>query len=143
MSAGPLELIVLGFEGDNFRGEIAKAIEEAESKGSVRVVDLIFVLKSPDGGITAMEIEDAQPFAADFESLTRDVRGLLTEEDAMTIAELLPPNTAALAAVIEHTWATQISEAVSRAGGRMLASQRIRPDSIDSISDEIDALIRA
>ena len=61
----------------------------------------------------------------------------------MTIADLLPPNTAALAAVIEHTWATQISEAVSRAGGRMLASQRIRPDSIDSISDEIDALIRA
>ena len=143
MSAGPLELIVLGFESGNFRGEIAKAIEDAESTGSVRVVDLIFVLKSPNGSITAMEIEDAQPFAADFQSLTRDVHGLLTEEDAMTIAELLPPNTAALAAIIEHTWATQISDAVKRAGGRMLASQRIRPDAIDSISDEIDALIRA
>jgi uncharacterized membrane protein len=143
MTAGPFELIVLGFEGDHFKGEIARAIQEAEAAGSVRVVDLVFVLKSTDGRVSAMEIEDAQPFAPEFEDLERDVRGLLTEEDAITIAELLPPNTAALAAVIEHTWASKISEAVGRAGGRMLASQRISPNSIDAVSDEIEALIGA
>lgn len=143
MTAGPFELVVLGFEGNNFKGEIAKAIQEAESTGSVRVVDLVFVIKSPEGAITAMEIEDAQPFAPEFQVLERDVKGLLTEEDAMTIAQLLPPNTAALAAVIEHTWASKISEAVRNAGGRMLASQRISPDSIDAVGDEIEALIGA
>jgi uncharacterized membrane protein len=143
MTAGPFELIVLGFEGNNFKGEIAKAIQEAESTGSVRVVDLVFVIKAPDGAITAMEIEDAQPFAPEFQALERDVKGLLTEDDAMTVAELLPPNTAALAVVIEHTWASKISEAVRNAGGRMLASQRISPDSIDAVSDEIEALIGA
>ena len=143
MTAGPFELVVLGFEGNNFKGEIARAIQEAESTGSVRVVDLVFVIKSPEGAITAMEIEDAQPFAPEFQALERDVKGLLTEEDAMTIAQLLPPNTAALAAVIEHTWAGKISEAVRAAGGRMLASQRISPDSIDAVGDEIDALIGA
>ena len=143
MTAGPFELVVLGFEGDQFKGEIARAIQEAEAAGSVRVVDLVFVLKSADGAVTAMEIEDAQPFAPEFEALERDVRGLLTEEDAMSIADLIPPNTAALAAVIEHTWAGKISEAVRLAGGRMIASQRIDPDSVDAVSDEIEALIGA
>ena len=143
MTAGPFELVVLGFEGEHFNGEIARAIQEAEAAGSVRVVDLVFVIKSADGAITAMEIEDAQPFAPEFEALERDVRGLLTEEDAMAVAELLPPNTAALAAVIEHTWASKISEAVRRAGGRMIASQRIDPDSVDAVGDEIEALIGA
>ena len=143
MTAGPFELIVLGFEGNNFKGEIANAIQEAESAGSIRVVDLVLVMKSTDGAITAMEIEDAQPFAPEFQALERDVKGLLTEDDAMTVAELLPPNTAALAVVIEHTWAARISEAVRNAGGRMLANQRISPDSIDAVSDEIEALIGA
>ena len=143
MTAGPFELVVLGFEGEHFNGEIARAIQEAEAAGSVRVVDLVFVIKSADGTITAMEIEDAQPFAPEFEALERDVRGLLTEEDAMSVADLLPPNTAALAAVIEHTWASKISEAVRRAGGRMIASQRIDPDSVDAVGDEIEALIGA
>lgn len=143
MSTGPLELYVLGFEGNNFRGEIAKAIEEAEASGSVRVVDLIFVLKDKDGKVTAIEVEDAQPFAAEFKSLEADARGLLTEEDAMTLGELLPPNTAALAAVIEHVWASQIAEAVRRAGGRVLVSERISQDSIDPISAELEARMSA
>ena len=141
MTAGPLELIVLGFEGTEFKGEIAGAIQQAESTGSVRVVDLVFVIKSAEGAITAMEIEDVQPFAPEFQALERDVKGLLTEDDAMTVADLLPPNAAALAVVIEHTWAGKISDALRDAGGRMFASQRINPDSIDAVSEEIEALI--
>ena len=142
MSVGPLELMILGFEGNNFRGEIAPAIKAAEESGAIRVVDLIFVRKDADGSIAALEIEESnESYARDFDSLAVGVRGLLTEEDAMTIAEKLPTNTAALAALIEHTWATQITQAVTNAGGSLLTSQRISPSLIQSLGDELEVLM--
>ena len=142
MAVGPLELLVVGFEGNRFRGEIARAIEAAEASGTIRVVDLLFVRKDADGSITAFEIEESdESYARDFDALKVDVRGLLTEEDAMTVAGLLEPNTAALAALVEHTWATEIAEAVERAGGRLLASQRISPRLVQAIGDELEALL--
>ncbi len=142
MSVGPLELMILGFEGNNFRGEIAPAIKAAEESGAIRVVDLIFVRKDADGSIAALEIEESnESYARDFDSLAVDVRGLLTEEDAMTLAEMLPTNTSALAALIEHRWATPIAEAVNKAGGSLLASQRISPKQIQALGDELEVLI--
>jgi hypothetical protein len=139
-----LELVVLGFEGNNFRGEIAPAIEEAQRSGAIRVVDLILARKSKEGDITALEIEEAdESYSRNFGALKADIRGLLTEEDAITLADLLPANTAALVILFEHTWATKISEAVRRAGGEMLASQRISRKTIEEIEDELEELMSA
>jgi hypothetical protein len=144
MTVGPLELIVLGFDGNNFRGEIAPAIEAAEKSGAVRVVDLIFVRKDADGSIAAVEVEETdEAYARDFDTLKADIRGILTEEDTVSIAEMLPSNTSALVALLEHTWATEIATAVDRAGGRLLVSQRISPKTVNAISDELEALMAA
>jgi Family of unknown function (DUF6325) len=144
MPIGPLELLVIGFEGDHFKGEIARSIGAAEESGAIRVVDLIFVRKTADGEITALEIEETdESYARDFKALSVDIRALLTEDDAMTLATLLPPDTAALVALIEHTWAKDISEAVTRSGGRLLASQRISRLTIEAISDELEMLLVA
>lgn len=139
MAIGPLELVVLGFEGNNFKGEISTAIEEEVASGSIRVVDLIFARKDADGAITVDDLDDADESFGKFEGLAADLRKLLTEDDAITLAELLPANTAALVALIEHTWATRIAEAVNNAGGRLLASQRISPRLIEEIRDELEA----
>jgi hypothetical protein len=142
MTVGPLELIVLGFEGNNFRGEIAPAIEDAVNTGAIRIVDLVFVRKDASGDVTALEVgETNQEFARDFQGLSSDLRDLLTEDEAMTIAAMLPPNTSALVALFEHTWATHIAEAVRNAGGRLLASQRINPRLVDEVRDQIDEIM--
>lgn len=142
MSIGPLELLVVGFEGDHFNGQIAKAIEAAEATGAVRVVDLIFVRKTADGDIAAMEIEEAgESYNRDFDSLNLDIRGLLTEDDAMTLAALLPVDTMAAVALIEHTWATDIADAIRDAGGRLLADQRISRRTMEAVRDELEVLL--
>ena len=142
MSIGPLELLVVGFEGGRFNGQIAKAIEAAEATGAVRVVDLLFVRKTANGDIAAMEIEEADDsYNRDFDSLNLDIRGLLTEDDAMTLAALLPTDTTAAVALIEHTWATDIADAIQDAGGQLLANQRISRRTMDAVRDELEVLL--
>ena len=140
MTLGPLELVILGFEGNNFKGEIAAAIEEAVATGAIRVIDLVAVRKDPDGNVVALEVEDVgEAVSRDFRELEGNLHDLLTEEDAITIARMLPVNTAALVALIEHTWAIKIKEAVARAGGQLLASHRLSPRIIEAVREEIEA----
>jgi uncharacterized membrane protein len=144
VTVGPLELVVVGFEGNNFTGQIAPAIGDAVSSGAIRIVDLIFVTKDADGAAVALEVEDlGENIARDFRGLQTDLHDLLSEEDAVTLAELLPNNTAALVALIEHTWATRISEAVRNAGGRMLASQRLSARNLEAVHEELEAAMAA
>jgi len=44
MTVGPLDYLVVGFPGNQFKGEIAPAINEARQKGIIRLVDLVFIL---------------------------------------------------------------------------------------------------
>jgi len=141
MTVGPLEVVVLGFDGNRFDGSIATAIADAIDTGAIRVVDLVFARKDADGTITVFELEDADPaYAAYFDGFA-DLRDLLTEADALAIAELLPANTSALLALIEHTWSIRIAEAVQAAGGALLASQRISKRLMEEVRDELEEVL--
>jgi uncharacterized membrane protein len=144
VTIGPLELVVLGFEGNNFKGEIAAAIEEAVATGAIRVIDLVAVRKDPDGNVVALEVEDVgEAVSRDFRELEGNLHDLLTEEDAITIARMLPVNTAALVALIEHTWAIKIKEAIQRAGGQLLATQRLSARLVEGVREQIEAELAA
>ena len=140
---GPLELLVLGFEDDKFRGEIARSVRAAAATDAIRVVDLIFVRKDGSENITAFEVEESGQAAREFAALGADIRGVLTDDDAMTLAKLLPANTAALVVLVEHKWALDVAEAVQRAGGKLLASQRIGRGTVELLGDDLDRLLSA
>jgi len=143
MTIGPLEIIVLGFDGNRFTGDIAAALEDAIDTGAIRVVDLVFARKDADGLVTVLELEDANDdYSAFFEGFD-DLRDVLTDEDAMKVAEILPPDSSALLALIGHTWSTRIAEAIRAAGGRLLASQRINEEIMDELRDDLDELMTA
>ena len=73
MTLGPLEYIVIGFEGNRFNGEIAKEIGKVVDKGIIRIVDAVFITKDIDGEPTIVEIDDKDdPKFADFAPLLDD-----------------------------------------------------------------------
>jgi hypothetical protein len=43
MSLGPLDVVVIEFKTNKFKGEIGSTIQEAIDKGIVRILDLGFV----------------------------------------------------------------------------------------------------
>jgi hypothetical protein len=47
-------------------------------------------------------------------------------------------NTSALVALVEHTWSKGIAGAVERAGGRLLASQRVNPHLIEQVHEQLE-----
>lgn len=126
MPLGPVELLVVSFPGNQFKGEIAPALRDLEDSGTIRVIDLLFVEKGPDGGVAFVELDslDEATYAA-LKPLVSEVSGLISEEDAMEVAANLPPNSSVAALLFENVWAKRFVDAIDRAHGRLELIERI------------------
>ena len=49
---GPLEYLVIGFDGDRISPEIVRELDEVRKAGTVRMLDLMIIAKDPDGGVS-------------------------------------------------------------------------------------------
>ena len=135
---GPLEYVVIAFDGNNFTGQILPTLVDIEARGCVRVVDLVFVSKNEAGDLTILEISDLEEAeAAAYEPLFKDVHGLLTAEDVAQVAVDLPMNTSVALALFEHRWALGLQWAVKAAGGQMLESGFVHPESQAEVIAEV------
>jgi hypothetical protein len=125
---GPLEYVVVGFDGNRFTGEILPKLIEIGQQGCVRLVDLVFIGKDEAGNLTLLEISDLdEEEATAYEPLLNEFYGLLTAEDVAEVALELPENSSAAVALFEHRWALGLQWAVRAAGGQMLGSGFINP----------------
>jgi hypothetical protein len=126
MGIGPVQYMVVAFPGNQFKGEIAPALEELVKSGTIRIIDLAFVIKDAEGSMAGMELEDvgSDVFQA-FESLTSERGGFVSEEDLQAVAGALEPNSAAAILVWEDVWATRLTEALVNAGGQLIDIQRV------------------
>lgn len=121
---GPVDLAVIAFEGNNFKGEIIPAIRELVDGGIVRIIDAAFVLKDSDGSVVWAEVADTGA-ASDFSGLDADRTELMSEDDLQAIADALDPDTSAAVLVWENVWARRAVEAFRNAGGQVVAFERI------------------
>ena len=60
MSVGPVELVVLGFPGNRFKGEIIPAIQELVDAGTVRIIDILFAIRQGDDSVRVLEIQEME-----------------------------------------------------------------------------------
>jgi Family of unknown function (DUF6325) len=126
MSIGPVEYMIVAFPGNRFKGEIVPALAELVEAGTIRIIDLAFVLKDADGAVVTAEMGDldSDVFKA-FDALTPETLGLLNEEDLAAAAEELEPNSSAALLVWEDVWATKLRDAILNAGGELLDLERL------------------
>lgn len=126
MGIGPVQYMVVAFPGNQFKGEIAPALSDLVESGTIRIIDLAFVIKAADGSMTGLELEDvgSDVFQA-FETLTAERGGFVSEEDLQAVAGALEPNSAAAILVWEDVWATRLTDALANAGGQLIDIQRV------------------
>jgi hypothetical protein len=134
MSLGPIELLVVRFPGNQFRGEIIPALKELVEGRIIRIVDILFLHKGPDGRLTVLEINDleAEMFGL-FDPVVADVSGLLSREDAEQLGNTIENNSSAALMLFEHTWATRLADALRDAQGELVLSERIPRVVIDEL----------
>lgn len=130
---GPMELIVLGFDGNRFTGDITPALIDLVDRGIVRIIDLAVVSKDSDGNAVILEIQELTgDIAKALHDLTGITSGLLSEADLAELAEDLKANSTIAAFLVEHIWATGFASAVRAAGGQLVMSERIPGDVVDA-----------
>lgn len=125
MEIGPVEYIVVGFPGNQFKGELIPALQELVDSGTIRIIDLTVIKKDNDGNVTTLEVGEMGENAAAFLGLDYEVQGLLSEEDLLLIADHLPNNMTAASLVWENVWATRFARAVRNANGIVVENARI------------------
>jgi hypothetical protein len=129
---GPVEFLLLGFEGNRFNGGIAPALADLVSDGLVRLLDVAVVMKDAAGETLILEMgELPQDVAEAVREIAGEDRGLLSEADLLDVADSLAPETTVAALLVEHLWASRFARAVRSAGGELLVSERIAGDLVD------------
>jgi hypothetical protein len=140
MTLGPLEYVLVGFEGNRFTGQILPELRAARDKGIIRVIDLLFILKDQNGNTAVMELSDLSGEEAEqFGPIANDMLEVLSQEDVEAVANDIPNNSSAGLLVIEHTWAVSLKEAILNAGGIPLAGGLIAPAVVQMIEAELEA----
>jgi uncharacterized membrane protein len=124
---GPVDVAVIGFDGNQFNGDVAPAIADLQDRGIVRIIDLTFVRKERDGSVTVTEAADSVVAAA-VERLTETEFDLLSDADLDRVAEDLEPDSAAMVVVWENCWAARLAASLRGSHGQVVNLERIPRD---------------
>lgn len=145
---GPVQVLVVGFEQPAFSGEVLAEFTRLREAGIVRLVDLLLVSRGPDGTLDTLT---APPeFGSELGGLAAALLGRPAEDGAgetdppdeaggWSLADAVPPGSAAAVALIEHIWAGPLTAAVRRAGGSPLEETWLAPADVA----ELESLIAA
>ena len=123
---GPVDYAVIAFPGNRFRGEIGPALSDLVDNGTIRIIDIAFVGKNPDGDVVALELTELDPdVQASLDSAGIEVGGLLNEDDLVSTADALEPDSSAALIVWENVWARKVTQTMRDAGGVLVTFERI------------------
>jgi uncharacterized membrane protein len=150
---GPVQMLVVGFQQPDFKGEVLAQLQSLKEHEVVRVIDILLVRKDAAGELTTTQIsdlseEEAQEFGAvaaalvglgeaaggDAEGAARLWSGVvgpgeagLSEEDIVDVLAEIPDDTAVAIALLEHRWAIPLREAIIAAGGFPIIDTWVHP----------------
>ncbi len=133
MAVGPVDVYIIGFPGNKFTGRIAPAILELVENGTIRVLDLLFVMKDGNGVVSSIEIADLDEEGAGFLEIDIAQPGALGPEDAEEVSDDLPPNSSAMLVAFENTWAAKLVDALQAADAVVIDSIRIPVDVVSAV----------
>jgi len=135
---GPLEYLVVGFEGNRFTGQILRELRAARDKGIIRVVDLLVLTKDASGNLAAMELSDLSGEEAEqLGPIAGDLLQVFEPDDVEAAASNIPTNSSAGLLLFEHTWAVGLKEAIMNAGGIPLAGGLVAPVVVQLLEAEL------
>jgi hypothetical protein len=142
VAIGPVQLLVLGFDHPDFRGEIVEQLRRLSESGTVRVIDALAVYKDADGDIEVQHLSTSSGEPAghvvgalvgigvegedDF-TPAEELDDVFSEDDGWDVVQDIPNDTAAALGLIEHRWAVPLRDAIMRAGGFRISDGFISP----------------
>ena len=159
MAIGPVQLLVIGFESPEFRGEALDELARLRESNAVRVIDALTLYKDPEGVMNIIRMSNlTEDESIEFGAKVGALIGLgaageegfvvgaelgalageegieiFSDDTGADILENIPNDSAVALVLLEHHWAIPLRDAIWRAGGFNLASSFIRPRDLIAI----------
>jgi hypothetical protein len=138
---GPVDYLVVEFPAgaSSFTGEMAAELVALVESGTIRLIDVLILIKNDDGTVDAMELEDVADLGP-LQAIETELAELLAADDVENLAAAMEPGTTAGVLIWENLWAAPFASAARRSGGQLIANGRIP---IQAIIASIEADIAA
>jgi len=137
---GPVDYLVIEFPSGRMTGEGFPLLVDLVDRGIIRILDLRFVRKRPDGSVEAAVLADfdgdGELDLAVFEGASS---GLVGADDVAEVGDLLEAGSAAAVLVYENVWAAPLAVALRRGGAQLVASERIPVQALLAALDAAEA----
>jgi Family of unknown function (DUF6325) len=114
---------------------LGPALVKLVKRAAIRILDVVVLVKGPDGAVALLELDAVDSMAA-LRGLDHDVGGMLSEHDLELASLALQAGTTGVVIVTEDRWAKPLSTAARRAGGQIIAGDRIPASRVESILAE-------
>jgi hypothetical protein len=138
MTLGPIDLIVLEFPGNQFRGEILPSLMELVDRGVIGIYDLLIIRKDQEGVVLVREFRELdETQKALLNPLKSEGGQMITREDIGFIADRLDNNCTAALMLIENAWARKALQAMLDANGKLLLFERIPHSEVEEGQSDI------
>jgi hypothetical protein len=123
---GPVDYLVVEFPAgqSNFTGEMAKELLALVDAGTIRVIDVLILVKDEEGSIEAIELSDIEELG-ELQALEAQLAELLAADDVVHLAAAMDPGSTAGVLIYENLWAAPFASAARRSGGQLIANGRI------------------
>jgi len=167
MGIGPIQFVVVGFEGDVLESDVLQNLLVAGAGGAIRLLDFLILEKDQDGQLWAVDvIEDSGEGEKGFGALAyglieqgageskEDVIGESMRTIAVSEADFgllpgevndvvheIPIGSSAIIVLVELLWARDLHEATLEAGGVMRAQGMLDPKGLERLGIELDAAV--
>jgi len=134
---GPVDLYLVGFEGDRPDPGTIEAIGELIEGGEIRLLDLVIISHRDDGEISVAEYEEVYDQFG-FPSAVLEATGLVGDEDIDALAEQIPRGTSGAVLAIELLWAKRLASRFAETGGVVLQAERIPAPIVNAVLAEAE-----
>jgi uncharacterized membrane protein len=144
---GPVQVLVVAFDEPTFSGEVLTELTKLREAGIVRLIDVLVVTRAAGGTLDTLDVADdvGAGFGHIAAALFGEPLGELSGTDGSappgdaeegstwSLADAIPPGSAAAVALIEHLWAAPLSDAIRRAGGEAVEETGLAPEDVAAL----------
>ena len=138
---GPVDYLVIEFPAgkSNFTGEMAEELIALVEAGTIRVIDVLILVKNEDGSVEAIELSDVEQLG-ELQALEAQLAELLAADDVAHLAAAMDTGSTAGVLIYENLWAAPFASAARRSGGQLIANGRIPIQAIIASIEADEAL---
>ena len=152
----PLQVIALSFSRDaGAEDRILAEVDRLRGRGVLRLLDMLFVAKSPDGSIERLAMGADEDFGALLAAIVPVTDGgpagpaqaagpgSFDPAGAQALADSLQPGTALAFLLVEHHWAAPLFDAIADSGGTLIGEGFLTAEAGLVVGAEVAAMEEA